>query len=76
VNELRFILVGVGYCVFGFLLAYGVIGGLIQKRILQDAWRQTYVTGTPAVVAGLIYIIVGLIGIWIDSLGLVDLLRR
>ena len=39
-----------------FFLIYGIKGGLIEKRVLTNAWRQQYVTGRDAVIRGWVYI--------------------
>lgn len=42
-----------------FFIAYGIKGGLIDQRMLINAWRQEYSTGRDAVVRGVIYIVIG-----------------
>jgi hypothetical protein len=53
------VILGLGFSVF--LTAYGISGGLLNKRILNDGWRKTYDTGSPAVQRGWFYIVLGII---------------
>jgi hypothetical protein len=53
------VILGLGFSVF--LTAYGISGGLLNKRILSDGWKKTYDTGAPAVRRGWFYIVLGVI---------------
>jgi len=44
-----------------FFIAYGIKGGLIDQRMLINAWRREYSTGSDAVIRGVIYIVIGAI---------------
>jgi hypothetical protein len=66
------IMLGVG----SFLLIYGIKGGLIEKRILVNAWRQEYATGRDAVVRGWFYISIGTVAIVLLFWAVLDKLKR
>jgi|MTBAKMStandDraft_1061839.scaffolds.fasta_scaffold263742_1 Ca2+/Na+ antiporter len=44
-----------------FFVVYGIKGGLIEKKILANAWRHEYETGKKATKRGWFYIIIGVI---------------
>jgi TRAP-type C4-dicarboxylate transport system permease small subunit len=73
---LAFLLCILGLSVSLFLLIYGIKGGLIEKKMLNNGWRQTYDIGRSAVVRGLFYISLGAIGLLITFFGLRDLFRQ
>ena len=66
------VMVGLG----SFFLIYGIKGGLIQKRILKNAWRQDYVTGRNAVIRGIFYIFLGILSIFALIIGILDALKK
>lgn len=47
---------GPGLCLH--VVFYGIQGGLLEKKILTNRARKEYVYGTPAVLRGIIYIII------------------
>jgi hypothetical protein len=53
-----------------FLLVYGIKAGLINRKILHNARRQTYSTGNAAIRRGVFYIVIGLTGIVLTVLAL------
>ena len=59
-----------------FLLIYGIKGGLIEKRILVNAWRQEYVTGRDAVIRGWFYISIGTTSLILFVVAIIDTLKR
>ena len=59
-----------------FFLIYGIKGGLIEKKILSNAWRQEYVTGRAAVMRGWFYISIGILAVIIFIAGILDILKR
>jgi len=65
------LILGFGFSVF--LIGYGISGGLVKKRMLNDGWRKTYDTGTQAVRRGWLYIALGVILVVIFGITLVKL---
>lgn len=53
-----------------FLLIYGIKAGLINRKILNNARRQTYSTENAAIRRGMFYIVIGLTGIVLTVLAL------
>ena len=66
------IMLGLG----SFFIVYGIKGGLIEKKILSNAWRQQYVTGRDAVIRGWFYVSLGVAFIVVLILGISDILKR
>lgn len=58
-----------------FLVIYGVKGGLMEKKILADAWRKTYITGNDAAKRGWFYIILGVIILTIVTFAIIKTLK-
>lgn len=44
-----------------FFIGYGIKGGLIERKMLVNAWRNEYAFGRDAVIRGIIYIFLGLL---------------
>lgn len=61
------LLIGAG----GFLIAYGIKGGLFDKKILANYWSKSYATGPEAVRRGWFYISLGAIIIAVYLLALI-----
>lgn len=53
------------YCIY-----YGIRYGLVEKRMVQNYWRQTEYTGDAAVRQGWTYIVIGISALLIVLLGL------
>lgn len=69
-NNLVILLLVEAVCLGLFLAAYGIKGGLIEKRMLNNSARKTYDTGTKAVQRGWFYIALGIILITIFALAI------
>jgi len=58
-----------------FFIFYGIKGGLIENKILVNAWKQKFVTGKSALVRGYFYIILGLLFIGVLFATVIDSLK-
>lgn len=44
-----------------FFITYGIKGGIIDKKVLVNAWRHEYIYGRKAVVRGWFYVVIGIV---------------
>ena len=67
------VLCGLGLGVSLFLLIYGIKGGLIEKKMLNNVSCKTYDLGPRAVTRGWFYIIIGVLGLIITIYAFMDI---
>lgn len=69
-NVLGILAVINGYIVSLYLIFYGFRGGFVNKKILDNAITQNYLTGAQAIMRGIFYIFMGLFGLIVITYGL------